>query len=214
MERRFLPQPHAGISLRDDHGTQKIVGVASVFFDGTRDTEFELWPGVFERIMPGTFDRASRADEPSVVALFNHNPTLLLGRTNRQAGEGTLRLSTDKVGLNYDVDVADTTTSRDVVEHITRGDLEGSSFGFQVMGEDWRTEDGVEIREITDVRLFDVSPVTFPAYTATSTGVRDAAGAMAEARASYDAWKARNTPVVRHRLLAAKRALPGVLACD
>jgi hypothetical protein len=46
------------------------------------------------------------------------------------------------------------------------------SFGFTVGEDEWRSEDGGDVRELKKVRLFDVSPVTFPAYTSTDVGVR------------------------------------------
>ena len=73
-------------------------------------------------------------------------------------------------------------------EHIRRGDLQGSSFGFEVTKQDWRHDDRTDIREIRAVRLFDVGPVTFPAYESTTTAVRceDARKAFAEHRALQD----------------------------
>ena len=56
------------------------------------------------------------------------------------------------------------------------------SIGFIVEEDKWSTRDGMDVREIRKVQLFDVSPVTFPAYTATDVGVR----AMQE----YDGYKA------------------------
>jgi len=189
MERRYTQQAQSNVALetREDKPT-KIVGYASVYYDGTRDTEYELWPGALERIMPGAFDLAIGKDD--VRGLFNHNPDNLLGRTSAK----TLTLTSDKFGLRYVNEVAETTISRDVQEHIRRGDLQGSSFSFQVRskGENWIEEkdsDGhtFEIREITDAKLFDVGPVTFPAYEATTTGIRSADNAS-EARASYEKW--------------------------
>lgn len=141
----------------------KIEGYASVFYDGTPDTEYQLWDGAVERIMPGAFDRALKQDDP--VALFNHDPSQLLGRKSA----GTLRLSVDEKGLRYEIPPADTTVFRDVLEMQARGDLKGSSFGFWVKADQRRKEDGVEIREITEVELLDVGPVTFPAYEGTNS---------------------------------------------
>ena len=79
----------------------------------------------------------------------------------------------DKKGLRYDIALADTTVARDVREHVSRGDVTGSSFSFIPTDERWIREDDIEIREILGVRLFDTGPVTFPAYDATSVSVRD-----------------------------------------
>src|ERR1700728_2523684 len=87
------------LAKRSD-GTSEICGYGAVFYDGTPDTEYPMWPGAVERIMPGAFDRALREDD--VRGLFNHDPNLLLGRT----ASGTMRLRVDDVGLWYSIDPA------------------------------------------------------------------------------------------------------------
>lgn len=157
------------IETRED-GTEKIAGYAAVFYDGSERTQFDIWGDgeYLERIMPKAFDRALKENQ-DVRALFNHDPDYLLGRTI----SSTLELSTDKTGLRYVIDPPDTQSGRDTVTSVRRGDLSGSSFAFRVKAQVWREEerDGqtVMIREIEDVDLFDVGPVTFPAYEATST---------------------------------------------
>ena len=76
----------------------------------------------------------------------------------------------------------DTSWARDVQTSIRRGDISQMSIGFVVEDDEWRTENGMDVRELRKVKLFDVSPVTFPAYTATDVGVR----AMQE----YEGYKA------------------------
>ena len=49
------------------------------------------------------------------------------------------------------------------------------SFAFETVSDKWHTEDGVAVREIHDMRVFEVSPVTFPAYPQTSIEMVDAA---------------------------------------
>ena len=197
LERRFLMGERAQIGLRaqgegDDAGPPKIEGVAAVFYDGTPDTEYELpWGDSVERIMPGAFDRALK-EKDDVRALFNHNPDWVLGRTTA----GTLALSVDKVGLRYAADTPDTRMGLDVTTSIGRGDVSGSSFAFKVTDEDWSTEDEVDIREITGVRLFDVSPTTYPAYESTTTGLR-AESPCDEARASWEKWQAEKTAAAK-----------------
>ncbi len=174
--RRAISAP---VELRKDgDGQSTISGHASVFYDGTPGTEYQLWDNAVERIMPGTFDRALK-EKDDVRALFNHDPSLVLGRTSAN----TMDLSIDKRGLRYDIRPGDTTIGNDVVEHIARGDVTGSSFFFRITDETWRMEDDLDIREIRGVELFDVGPVTFPAYTGADTGVRD------EARSSWKKWK-------------------------
>jgi len=183
IERRFVPQNRAvvGLEARGEDGPPSIVGYAAVYYDGTRNTEYELWDGAVERILPGTFERAAKEDD--VRGLFNHDPNQVLGRTSA----GTLALKNDEKGLAYDIQPGATTVGRDVTEHIRRKDVQGSSFSFRVTDSDWRKEDDVDIREIRGVVLYDVGPVTFPAYETTTTGVRTA-GDMTEARKSHAEW--------------------------
>jgi uncharacterized protein len=122
-----------------------------------------------ERIMPTTFDRALREDD--VRALFNHDPNFILGRLSA----GTLKLSVDPVGLRYQIQAPDTQAARNVLTSIKRGDVTGSSFSFipHPDGGQRTYKDGNRyIRELHSVQLFDVGPVTFPAYQGSTTGVR------------------------------------------
>jgi HK97 family phage prohead protease len=118
--------------------------------------------------MGATSDSIGRDD---IRALFNHDPNLVLGR-NRS---GTLRLSEDSEGLHYEVDMPDTSYARDLTEAMQRGDVSQSSFGFKVAGPDGQDfaedEDGFPLRTLSKISLFDVSPVTYPAYTDSTSGV-------------------------------------------
>jgi len=188
VERRFLPADCAGVKIerRKDGERPVIHGIAAVYYDGTERTEYELWPGARERIMPGAFRRAI-ADGADVRALFNHNEDNILGRTTA----GTLQLSLSDTGLAYEIELPETTVGRDLGESISRGDVTGSSFGFIVRKDAWTKEgdgeDETEIREIHDVELIDVGPVTFPAYEATTAGIRGDVDAV-EAKTSHEEW--------------------------
>lgn len=128
-----------------------------------------------ERIIPGAFDAALKEGQ-DVRALFNHDPSLILGRTK----SGTARLSVDARGLVYEVDPPDTQVGRDVMTSLKRGDVDGSSFGFNIRAggqtltrlDDPDTGKRVIERDITNVDLFDVSPVTYPAYVGTDSEAR------------------------------------------
>lgn len=155
------------VETRED-GRQVIVGYASVFFNaGDSGTEFQLAPKVRERIMPTAFNRAL-SENQDVRALFNHDPAHLLGRR----GSGTLRLSVDHIGLRYEIDPPDTQAGRDTLESIRRGDLAGSSFAFILKRHRWERGADFDVRNIEDVDLLDVGPVTFPAYKSATTGLR------------------------------------------
>jgi len=125
-----------------------------------------------ETILPGAFDGADISD---VRALFNHDSNRVLARM--KGGEGTLATGIDEVGLWYEFDAPNTTTGNDLLESVRRGDIDQSSFAFTVApgGDTWeRDEDGATFtRTISRIAaLFDVSPVTEPAYADTSVAVR------------------------------------------
>ena len=151
-------------------GKRVITGYAIVFYDGTPATEYKLWADYIERVMPGACDDVLQDD---VRGLFNHNPDIVLGRST----SSTLKIAVDKVGLSYEIEIADTQAANDVYKSIERGDIDGSSFGFDLASRTLKEEiiEGrtVYYREITKLaKLYDVGPVTFPAYEATTTGVR------------------------------------------
>jgi uncharacterized protein len=156
-----------GLELRaSDGGGQRLVGHAAVFNQLSDDLG-----GFREQVAPGAFADAI-ANKDDVRALFNHDPNFVLGRTASK----TLVLAEDARGLLIDILLPDTPTVNDlVVAPIKRGDVSQMSFAFGVRpgGQDWaKNEDGVNIRTLKRLRLFDVSPVTFPAYPQTDVAVR------------------------------------------
>lgn len=202
-------------------GPGTIEGYGSVFYDESDPgSEYKLWDDpsfcAVERIQRGAFTRAIR-DGDDCRALFNHNSDHVLGRTTN----GTLRLEEDEKGLKYSNDLPDTTLARDLATSIARGDVNGSSFGFVVEAESWReTEepDGkrLAVRTIEGVRLLDLGPVTYPAYSSASAGARSglgsqrALGSVEEARSSYQRWKAReadNVPLAARLAQVRARAV-------
>lgn len=121
-----------------------------------------------ERVEQGAFTGVldSRQD---VVALFNHDMNMVLGRVSA----GTLELRQDDIGLWYRISPPDTDVGRHVVTAIKRGDVPDSSFGF-IPGEIKQVREGFDdVRLIKTVdRLQDVGPVTIGAYAGTSTEAR------------------------------------------
>lgn len=204
MERRMTPAGEIKVETRTDGG-KMIVGYGAVFHRaGDAGTEYRLAEDVVERISPTAFDRALK-EKHDARALFNHDPNMLLGR----AGAGTLRLSTDARGLRYEIDIPETNVGKDVASSIARGDLTGSSFSFRIngkSGQKFEKGEGVDVRQILDVDLYDVGPVTYPAYESTTTGFRsgDCDDAI-EAIEARDAWAAeleQEKVKVRSRLIS------------
>jgi HK97 family phage prohead protease len=172
IERRFLATRPIKIEKREG-GKQVITGYAAVFFRASdAGTEYTIWSDLVERIMPGAFDQVLRGSG-DIVALFNHDKNRVLGRRSAK----TLRMSVDEVGLKYEIDAPDCQHARDLIASLERGDVKGSSFSFAIGSTGkvvWVEEGERTIREVHAVgEVYDVGPVTFPAYEATTAGARD-----------------------------------------
>jgi HK97 family phage prohead protease len=125
--------------------------------------------GFREQIIPGAFAEAIETDD--VRALINHDSNFVLGR-NRA---GTLAMREDVRGLAVEITPPDTAFARDLIVSMERGDVTQMSFAFRIRpnGEDWaKNDDGVWVRSVKRVRLYDVSVVTYPAYTQTDVAMR------------------------------------------
>lgn len=186
METRFLPLARSSVKLNTrDEGKRTLFGYGAVFYDGTPGTEYPLWSDVVERIMPGAFQRVI-TEKMDVRGLFNHNPDYLLGRV----GSGTCRLSVDTRGLAYEIDAPDTQLGRDLAALLERQDITGSSFSFVSEKVMWvRGDNGVDIREIHSAIVYDVGPVTWPAYEGTTAAARSR-GDSSELRKEWQEWRA------------------------
>lgn len=165
QERRVFALQNVKFETRaDGEGAEKpvIIGHAAVF-----DQLSEDLGGFREKIAPGAFAEAINRDD--VRALFNHDPNFVLGRNKA----GTLRMTEDAVGLRVEIDPPDTQIARDLMVSLKRGDISQMSFGFIVEAQAWEEgEDGKVTRTIKKAGLFDVSPVTYPAYPQTDVAVR------------------------------------------
>jgi len=165
IERRVMTFDHLHIERREG-ASPRIMGHAAVF------NQWADIGGMFrEKIVPGAFARAIGSQD--VRALFNHDPNIVLGR-NRAKPTPTLSLSEDATGLRYEVIPPDTQAARDLLVSIERGDVSQGSFGFSASptGQNWDWNADIPERTLTDVNLYDVSPVTFPAYEGTDVAVR------------------------------------------
>lgn len=170
-ERRYTTGP---IEARDTDTGMTIAGYAATF-----DIPYELW-GFREQVARGAFKKALK--EGSVAALWNHDPNVVLGRNKN----GTLRLQEDEHGLRYEVDLPDTQAARDLYTLIARGDVDQSSFAFEIIKEQWDypkegDPEQMPLRTIREVRLWDVSPVTYPANPNTDVDVARAVRSLADA---------------------------------
>jgi HK97 family phage prohead protease len=149
------------VELREDGGKPVISGYAAVF----NTLSCDLW-GFREKIAPGAFKKTIQ--ESDVRALWNHDTGIVLGRSKA----GTLRLSEDTHGLAIEIDPPESASS--MLETMRRGDVDQMSFGFEAIRDLWEEDREADTvtRTLLEVRLYEVSIVAFPAYDATSVGVR------------------------------------------
>lgn len=142
-----------------------LVGTAAVFNSRSEDLG-----GFVEIIAPGAFTK-TLAENRKIKALAHHEWDQVLGAI----ASGTLRLKVDDTGLQVEVDPPNTTYANDLVESVSRGDIDGMSFAFEPIIDDWEynRETDEMIRTLKEVRLFEVSFVAYPAYSATSVSLRD-----------------------------------------
>lgn len=148
--------------LRQEGEPAKISGYAAVF-----DKMSEVMWGFREVIRPGAFTNTLKSAD--VRALWQHMAAMPLGRNKN----GTLNLEEDNLGLRISITPPDTQWGRDAVTSIERGDVDQMSFGFMTLKENWtKDENGFDLRELLEVELYEVSPVTFPSYPDTSVAVR------------------------------------------
>lgn len=161
VERRTVRMYEVRVVETDDSPSH-IEGYAAVFNEWSEDLG-----GFREQIAEGAF--AKTIQESDVRALWNHNADYVLGRTRSR----TLSLREDERGLFFSVEPPEASWARDLMASIQREDVNQMSFGFETVRDRWENdEEGNIWRTLLEVKLYDVSPVTFPAYPQTSAQVR------------------------------------------
>lgn len=164
LRRRFFQTDK--LELREDGEKPQLTGYGIVYGQRT-----QLWEDLWEVIHPGAATEYLATD-PDIRCAFNHSRDNIFGRTK----SGTLNLHEDDFGVLYVVSPPDAQWSRDVMESIRRGDIDGSSFTFGVEPQDERVTkqpDGTYLREIFKLSVIgEMGPVSYPAYTGTTAYAR------------------------------------------
>jgi len=168
-----------------EHEDIFISGYFSVF-----NSDYEIWPGATESIAEGAFEGALSDD---IRCLIDHETRLVLGRTK----SGTLTLKADSRGLwgevkvnRYDQD------AMNLYERVKRGDVDQCSFGFDILEEEFEDRGASVHWTIKAVKLYEVSVVTFPAYTETSVTARKEQLQDMKKR-TLEAWKEKTRKVLK-----------------
>jgi len=137
----------------------KVTGYAAVW--GATATELGWFT---EEIRQGAFTESLKTRDQ--VALAHHDFSKPLARRSA----GTLSLVEDATGLKVEFTLPNTTDGRDLAENLSNGNVKGFSFGMAVSGEEWRWAQKpgeIDHRVVTKADLYEVSPVTLPAYSDT-----------------------------------------------
>jgi HK97 family phage prohead protease len=191
VERRFHASKVELRAAKDGKGPGQISGYAATFEQMSCDMG-----GWYEKLAKGAFDHVLQDD---CRCLRNHNDESILGRISA----GTLEWIQDEYGLWFTCDLPDTQAGRDTAESVRRRDIQGCSFQFSIAegGEEWDFAGPTAVRTITRVgKMYDVGPVTFPAYESTRVDMRS----FNVARAARDVARAEK---VRQSISRAKARL-------
>ena len=145
----------------------------------------ENFGGWYEKLAPGCFTK-TLSDGADVRALVEHSDGQLLARTKN----GSLRLEDSPEGLHFEFDAPTTTLGEDTLVQVREGLINGCSFGFICMEENYSYEDNKEVRTILEARLLEVSLVlSTPAYPETLVYTRSLSSAFKEGQEIDDAGK-------------------------
>lgn len=159
MEKEYRYIGFDAAEIREHDGAEYAEGYVNEFEKLSEDLG-----GFREQTDPKVFDRSLR--ENDVVALWQHDQKDPIGRVSN----GLLELQSDERGLRFRIP-AKAFTERQL-EKLRDGTVKNMSFGFRTIEDKWEKRDGENIRTLVDVDLFEVSPVTFPAYADSSAAVR------------------------------------------
>lgn len=146
-----------------------------------------------ETIEPGALDATDLRD---VRFLVNHNTDMIpLARSRNNTENSTMQMvvDADGMGIRVDLDTENNADAKALYSAVQRGDITGMSFMFTVDKDSWeRLETEHPLRRVTAIgRVFEVSAVTFPAYSETSLQARGLAEALESAKASLESEQAK-----------------------
>lgn len=155
-----------GIEVRESEDGKRTISGYAVKWE-MKSVTMGYWKRFKEQFKKGAFSESLSGDDQR--ALWSHDSSQVLGRTKN----GTLRLFEDEIGLRFELDLPNTTLGNDAYETIKRGDVDGVSFGFSMVKEEWDEADRDNIiRSVTKAKLFEISPVAFPAYPDSQVSAR------------------------------------------
>ena len=178
MEKKTEIRNIKGVVKRAAADSRRVEGVAVVFNSWSEDLG-----GFREKIAPGALDGV--IERSDIFALLDHDRRRgILGRSNR-GDQVSLKLEVRDDGLHYSFEAPETALGDEVLSCLQRGEIDGSSFAFTVLEDQWERNGDTYERTITKIdELYDVSPVYSPAYSQTTCDLRGLETLKAEERAA------------------------------
>ena len=170
----------SGIVTRAEGDSRTVKGRAVVF-----DSWSEDLGGFREKIAPGALDGV--IERSDIFALLDHRRDRgILGRCKR-GDQVSLQLEVREDGLHYSFEAPETALGDELLSCLERGEIDGSSFAFTVLEDQWERVGDEYQRTITKIdELYDVSPVYSPAYSQTTCDLRGLDALKAEERAAEE----------------------------
>ena len=160
-----IERRHSKGVVKRAEGSRAVEGYALLFDVASDGLPWE------ERIAKGALDGV--LEKSDVLALLNHDESR--GILARWRGKPiTLNLTIDERGLKYQFEAPNTVLGDELLEYLSRGEIDQSSFAFTVESHEWDfSNEDYPKRTITKIKqLYDVSPVFNAAYSATSVSAR------------------------------------------
>lgn len=178
MEKKTEIRNIKGVVKRAAADSRRVEGVAVVFNSWSEDLG-----GFREKIAPGALDGV--IERSDIFALLDHDRRRgILGRSKR-GDQVSLKLDVREDGLHYSFEAPETALGDEVLSCLQRGEIDGSSFAFTVLEDQWERNGDTYERTITKIdELYDVSPVYSPAYSQTTCDLRGLETLKAEERAA------------------------------
>lgn len=152
----------SNFKTREDGEEKRIEGYFAVF-----NSVYEIFPGMTESVAPGAFSKTLDGD---IRALIDHETMYVLGRNQA----GTLELREDDRGLWGSILInPNDQDAMNLYSRVERGDVNQCSFGFDILSEETDFRENGDVHwTIKEVRLYEVSVCTFPAYSETQVEAR------------------------------------------
>lgn len=179
-EKKMEIRNRQGIEFRAEGDSIRVEGMAVVFNQWSEDLG-----GFREKIAPGALDGV--IERSDVFALLDHDRRRgILGRC-KYGDQRSLKLELRENGLHYALELPSTPVGEETRSGLERGEIDGSSFAFTVLEDQWERVGDEYQRTITKIdELYDVSPVYSPAYSQTTCDLRGLETLKAEERAAEE----------------------------